>query len=56
MGAMRSSVAVGVRRDDVPYIDELVYGSPLVRPRPFMQRAFTMMKPLVEDIIKGGTR
>jgi hypothetical protein len=56
MGGVKSSVAVGVRQDDVPYIDELMYGSPQVRPRRFIQRAFTEMKPLVADIIGGGTK
>jgi hypothetical protein len=56
MGATHSAVAVGVRQSNVPYIDEVVRGSPLVRPRPFMQRAFTEMKPLVADIIGGGTK
>ena len=62
-GGTKSQVAVGVSPNKVPYIGEVVYGIPYVgqgipsvRPRPFLQRAFTMMKPLVEDIIKGGTK
>lgn len=63
LGAMKSRVAVGVSPNKVPYIEEVVWGIPYVgpgipsvRPRPFLQRAFTEMKPLVADIVGGGTK
>lgn len=41
IGTTKSSVAVGVSKDKVPYIEELaVTGAPRARPRPFIQRAF----------------
>jgi hypothetical protein len=62
VGVVKTEVAVGVSPSNVPYIENVVYGIPYqgagipsVRPRPFLQRAFTQMKPLVADIIKGGT-
>ena len=63
VGTNQTQVAVGVSPAKVPYIEDVVWGIPYqgpgipsVRPRPFLQRAFTQAKPLVADIIKGGTK
>lgn len=54
IGTEKSQVAVGVRRDKVPHIDELMNGAPKVRPRPFIQQGFSESKEAVKTILGGG--
>ena len=53
-GTTKSSVAVGVDANKVgDYIKEVIEGAPKVRPRPFLQRAFSESKDGIEAILKG---
>lgn len=53
-GTMQSSVAVGVDANKVgDYIKEVIEGAPRVRPRPFLQRAFSDSKDDIASILSG---
>jgi hypothetical protein len=54
IGENKAQVAVGVRKGNVPHIDELMNGAPKVRPRPFIQRGFSESKEAVKTILGGG--
>lgn len=55
IGTTKSSVAVGVSKSKVPYIEELaVTGAPRARPRPFIQRAFREVD--IDAIMQGRGR
>ncbi len=49
----KSSVAVGVSPDRVPYIEDLMHGNTKMRPRPFIQRAWSKHKDEVIRALEG---
>ena len=55
-GSLKSSVAVGVDINKVgDYIKEVIEGTTKVRPRPFLQRAFSESKDKIKAILEGGS-
>ena len=53
LGTVKSSVAVGVSESDVPYIEDLITGTAVMRPRNFIGRGFSESKDEVIDILSG---
>lgn len=54
IGTLRSSVAVGVSRSKVDYIDDLMTGTTKMRPRRFIQKAFALTD--LDSVMAGKGR
>ena len=54
MSAIASSVEVGVSENDVPYIDDLINGNSVMRPRNFLAKGLRDSKDEAQAIIGGG--
>lgn len=50
--ALRMEVEVGVSREKVDYISDLIYGSWLMRPRNFLSKGFEMAEETIKGIIR----